>query len=776
VGDATRFTPVNISAGTTTTAGSLTVTTTSTEHPQVTTPIVSTGIDAANDIARYWTFATSTLTVGTQITATFTFVAGDVDAGANTANFIAERYDGTNWNPTTLVAANATSTQVSNITLPVSGSNDFAIGDPRAGFNGYPGAFNVFESSTPAGSVLGRIYTKLVSTGFSLDVVAVNANRNGVNAAYNTNPITVVLLDSRDNTGAVTLGTNCRASWATVLFSQNFSPIWTNGRATVAIPAFANAARDVRIRVTQGANSGCSTDRFSIRPTAFSSITSTANNNGSGAGTTFKTGANFTINALTGLTGYDNGSGNTLANPQLIPLVDNTMIIGSPTAGSIGGTFGAASSGTATGAAFYYSEAGNFGLNNNLATTATNAAIYDNVFSSVDQASGDCVAGSFSNALSGGKYGCNFGNAVIPQTTGSSGFGRFIPDNFNVVFNSPQFGTACSAGSFTYVGQAFSYATAPQMTVTARSGTNNGLTNTTTQNYQGAYMKLSNAAGTSLNQAPYNTQAGRYSRFDALGGGTTPALDTSLLPATTADPAIGAFANGVGTLTFSSGSGLDFVRSNTTPNAPFSGDIALALNVVDTDAVAFGSNPASFGTATSGGGIAFSSGKTMRFGRLRMYGATGVLTLNLQLQIQAEYWTGTGFTLNKLDSCTSLVRSNIALGTYAVSYPLAACATFVNSTPVTLSSGSGLIVLTAPGTGKQGSLTLTPQLGSSAAGQYCTAVGGAGNQAATTAAAISYLQGPWGGVATYDQNPSARAAFGVYGAQPNNYIFFREDY
>ena len=67
----------------------------------------------------------------------------------------------------------------------------------------------------------------------------------------------------------------------------------------------------------------------------------------------------------------------------------------------------------------------------------------------------------------------------------------------------------------------------------------------------------------------------------------TPALDTSLLPATTADPTIGTFTNGVGTLAFSAGSGFAFTRSTTTPNAPFNADIALALNVIDSDSVVY---------------------------------------------------------------------------------------------------------------------------------------------------------------------------------------------
>ena len=149
VGDASNFTPVNITAGTTTTAGSLAVSTTTAQHPQVATPIASTGIDVNHDIQRYWTFTATNMTSGaTAIAATFTFVAGDVvsvgSPATTTANFIAERYDGTNWNATTLVAANATNTQVSNlytVSAALPASNDIAIGDPLSGTNGLPGAF-----------------------------------------------------------------------------------------------------------------------------------------------------------------------------------------------------------------------------------------------------------------------------------------------------------------------------------------------------------------------------------------------------------------------------------------------------------------------------------------------------------------------------------------------------------------------------------------------------------------------------------------------------------
>ena len=88
-----------------------------------------------------------------------------------------------------------------------------------------------------------------------------------------------------------------------------------------------------------------------------------------------------------------------------------------------------------------------------------------------------------------------------------------------------------------------------------------------TQNYAGAFFRLTNG---SLTGRQYTT--------------TTGALDTSGLPATTADPAIASSGSGVGTLTFSAGTGIAFTRS--TPVVPFDAVVRLAINVIDADGVA----------------------------------------------------------------------------------------------------------------------------------------------------------------------------------------------
>jgi len=90
----------------------------------------------------------------------------------------------------------------------------------------------------------------------------------------------------------------------------------------------------------------------------------------------------------------------------------------------------------------------------------------------------------------------------------------------------------------------------------------------------------------------------------------------------------------------------------------------------------------------------------------------------------------------------------------------------------TLSAGRKTLQLAAPGSGNSGSVNLTVNLGASASGNTCTTLGGAPGSATT--ANLPHLQGNWTGAA-YDQNPSARATFGVFkGAE--EVVFVRENF
>ena len=221
----------------------------------------------------------------------------------------------------------------------------------------------------------------------------------------------------------------------------------------------------------------------------------------------------------------------------------------------------------------------------------------------------------------------------------------------------------------------------------------------------------------------------------------------------------------------------DLALSRSTPNGPFeSFNLGIdPIDPVDSEVKLSAYNlDTSVPADTADRGLVGTS--KIRFGRLRMFNATGLATQLLPLTLRTEYWNGTAFVTNADDSCTTLARANIALGGYAGS--LGACETILNSDPMTFASGigtgAGTLGMTAPGATNQGSVILTPQLGAVASGNYCAAVG-AGPGPSAIAATKSYLQGAWTG-GTYTENPTARAAFGVYGAQPKNFIFFRENY
>jgi hypothetical protein len=313
------------------------------------------------------------------------------------------------------------------------------------------------------------------------------------------------------------------------------------------------------------------------------------------------------------------------------------------------------------------------------------------------------------------------GNATGPST---GNIGRFIPYTFGVSQNVPSFQTACTAGSFTYVGQPFSYLVAPVITATALAQGG-----TTTRNYTGVFFKLTN---TTLTGRAYSAVVGT--------------LDTSGLPATSLDPIVADLTNGVATLTYGSGSGLSFSR--TTPVAPFTAQISLSQNILDADGVA-ASNPVAFSN------IAFSAGSQQSYGRIAFRNAVGSELLNLPLPMRAEYFQTTvaGFVTNTADTCTTGV--SVTLGGYGGN--LNAGETCVLDTGSPGVSGAGCSIA-----GPVGQRFQMPP----AAGDFVAILRapGAGNSGTVTAATVvpSWLRFDWNAAVPGLENPSGVAVFGIF--------------
>ncbi|MEO6734084.1 MAG: DUF2341 domain-containing protein [Ferruginibacter sp.] len=120
IGDATNYTPVSVAFASVTTAGDLTAQVTATDHPS----LASSGIRTDKSVNRYWNLTQSGI-VFTTATATFNWVAGDLDAGTTTANFKVGNYNNPTWTPPAVASPSATSIQATGLTT----FGDFAVGE-----------------------------------------------------------------------------------------------------------------------------------------------------------------------------------------------------------------------------------------------------------------------------------------------------------------------------------------------------------------------------------------------------------------------------------------------------------------------------------------------------------------------------------------------------------------------------------------------------------------------------------------------------------------------
>lgn len=594
--------------------------------------------------------------------------------------------------------------------------------------------FNCVESGTDG--ISGNLYTKTTAQSFSFDVIALqDASTVETNFASGADhEVTVELVDT-------TSGASCAAYSALSSFSSHNITFTSADLGTLSsstlTPSSSKAYSSVKCRITDTTDSvvGCSTDSFTIRPTALA-ITSTMTNTGSTATPVAKTGENFEISA-TAETGYTG-----------TPQINNSNIeahAGANQTGTITGSFSPAASGTgiATGSSFNYSEVGSLRF---LAE-----GVYDDTFSdeSNDVTNGDCTD-NFSNSVVSGKVGCKFGN-----TSTSAYFGRFTPDHFDVTLNTPVFTPACS--TFSYIGQSLIYATNPVATVTAKNASD-----LTTQNYTGDFWKIDPTDGT-YGFSPTYTEASH----------TLTVLESS-------PPSVTDNGDGTGLLNFSDTSTSILGINKGSLVAPFNAEIALGFTLSDTDAIVVANvdgsaqtNPVSFGAASSGNGISFSSGnKTQRWGRVALDQVQGSELSNLNMPVYTEYYDGSNFITNTADNCT-----NFTLATdFSISDPADFNCTFSTQTsPVSIGSGSVKATMSNT-TVTSGTTVITISDNSDT-----SAGSGSGNtgylEITSKLTNLPWLLYDWDTDSNHDNCPSAKAIFGLSTTPGiNKPIYFREVY
>jgi autotransporter-associated beta strand protein len=163
IGGAGQYAPVTVAFSSVTAAGNLTASTTAGDHPA----LGSSSIDPTASANRYWTLSNAGIAF-TDFTATFTFGAGDLDAGADTGDFGVGRYSAGTWQALTTLTQTSTSTTAAGIT----GLGDFAVGEVAAG------ALDHFVVSAPS--------TATAASAFAVTVTAVDALGNRIGSYTGT--------------------------------------------------------------------------------------------------------------------------------------------------------------------------------------------------------------------------------------------------------------------------------------------------------------------------------------------------------------------------------------------------------------------------------------------------------------------------------------------------------------------------------------------------------------------------------------------------------------
>jgi MSHA biogenesis protein MshQ len=624
---------------------------------------------------------------------------------------------------------------------------------------GTASGFSAIDEAYPAAPTVpayqnfqtGHIYMKLMGTSFKLWVAALT--NIGISTGYSfasAKYVQVRLVDNSDNACGPDTARTCNAAActsksaveagatqiATFISGSNTgvaspSPTFTLNSAWKNLIAVMKECSNPGCSLFTATAPACSADSFTVRPTSFTSVTST---NAAYGGTTSSSptvaaGNPFSLTATAAGIGVNPGgyTGVPKINSASVQAVSPATVTG-----ALAGTFSAATSGagnsTATGSAFTYSEVGIFRLRAPDFTVPRIPGVYDDNWTAIDSdpTKNDCISGTtsaaYSNTIASGKYGCNFGITADTNTSGNPAFGRFTPAYFDVT--PTQHG--CTGSTFTYSGQPFRVTVTPYNS----SGAN-------TLNYTGALgfaqaVTISDPNG--VTNCPSNNcfanNAIAASAFVNVGGivsGSTNPIAGPGLPIT-----------------------YTFTAKETPPLAP------LILRATDTDSVSSQNH--------------IEGSTTIRSGRLYLQNAFGSELLALPMHLLAQYYVdaNTGWVTHNADTCTSLSTANLDLSNNIQDPPLGTPTITINSGPPAHDTTATIANTPLLVSGDAGLSFSAPSFTSS------TQVRSGYTDVRIDLSSYAWLRYDWTGSGT-PTDPNGRATFGIYRGSPRS-IYLRERY
>lgn len=697
-------------------------------------PQVTAGTVVCDATSCVWTLPT---TLAANAAPTLTFQATAMGSAGQTLTLTATQTEGAT---TSVAPSSATTVTMASVAV--------------AGFN----ACHNFSASN-CSRTGGRLWTRRAGVPFTTDIVALKADgtveTGYVGAGGAAKTLRVDLINVANGNALVA--------------TQNISfPAGdTTGRVVATWTGVTSAYSNLQVRIAETTGSSptasLSNDSFAVRPSGLTITTSASALANSATSTpVIKAGMPFTVSATTSPASGYSGT----ASVDMAKLTTTNVQVGKLYAAGTTTPLSLAVNGAAASAT--YDEVGYF--------FAQPGAFRDDAFTAVDRNSPlgcdpestcDCIsAGDVANTISDelvgstGRYGCFIGN----RTTVS--FARFIPHHF-AVKATPTFTAGHAACSFTYMDQPFTLSAE----IEARNAGGNK-----TRNYDGAYAKgtvtvqLENAndgnplPAARLNRTDANTWSNGSFMLAANRFSRPPALPPAPMEP---DGPYDALAIGV--------SVLDEVALGTARPMLIDRDMDNATTTCTKDTAGL-----SDGTCTAVNLLPAGAKTTsVRFGRLRLLNAHGSEILPLPVPMRLEYFVkGMGWATNMMDSCTTIAAANVALQNYvppefAANIPSGNVSIPAKPSGETVFKGEGTIRLARPNPtpASRSSVGVCVDLGpdtpSATPGVTAPAC------VATAPANMLWLQGRWSET-KYDDDPAARATFGVYKSGP--IIFRREMY
>jgi hypothetical protein len=262
IGGPDYYRPIGLTNLNVTTAGALMAQVTGPgAHPNIGTS----GINPNRNVNQYWTLTDDGVLVVGNYNPTFNFVAGDVDAGADTTQFVVRRFDGTNWSATATGIRTSTNTAATG--LSVIGDCDFVVGDPQASQMMVTLPGQTFTSGT---GNAGTVTAQVAGTAFNLTLSAVDIF-NAVDTTY---------------TGTQTInyaGPANAPNGAAPVYTTSVT--FSSGQAT-AVATTLKKAETTAITATDGTLTGVTSSNVTVNPVATRLVYTTVPATGT-AGTAF---------------------------------------------------------------------------------------------------------------------------------------------------------------------------------------------------------------------------------------------------------------------------------------------------------------------------------------------------------------------------------------------------------------------------------------------------------------------------------------------------------